>query len=235
MSKWSITLGLAVVLAAGCWMAAGCNSSGCVSGATGQSFGGFGGCLGGGSTRSQISFELLGDEGTPFTATIGDTQASYVLNGNVPLTVVLVNSHPPLQMSAIKNANDSALLSLQLVYGTEIQQIASTSKPFGPVFVQTGTLQAVGPAANPDVRFLIKSPPGEEFTSLIEDSSAPSGNGFVVESTAPELSLFEGAQGKVDGQYIQLEKLGAMTVDLYINGAQVAEVTGAPNITIRQP
>ena len=232
MSKKSATLSLAMVLAAGCWLFSACgNNSGCVSGATGQSFGGFGGCVGGASSRPQTSFQIVGDEGTPFIATIADTQASFVINGTTPLSVVLVNSHPPIQMSATKNETDSSLLSLQLVFGTSIEQIASTSAPFGTVFVQTGTLTASGPSANPDVRFLVKAPLGEDFTSLIEDPS----NGFIVRATVPALLLFEGSQGKVNGQFIQLEKWGPFAIDLFINGALVAQASGSPNISIRQP
>jgi len=232
MSKKWITPTLAMVLAAGCWLFSACgNNSGCVSGSTGQSFGGLGGCVGGASTRPQTSFQILGDEGTPFTATIADTQASFVINGTVPLSVVLVNSHPPTQMSATKNETGSSLLSLQLVFGTSIQQISSTSAPFGTVFVQTGTLTASGPPANPDVRFFVKAPLGESFTSLIEDPS----NGFIVDTTVPALLLFEGSQRKVDGQFIQLEKRGLFAIDLFVDRILVAEASGAPDVSIRQP
>lgn len=232
MSKQSVTLSLAMVLAAGCWLFSACgNSSGCVSGASGQSFGGFGGCVGGASTRPQTSFYINGDEGTTFTATIADTQASYVINGTVPLSVVLVNSHQPIQMSVTKDEPDSALLSLELIYSLAIDQVVSTSEPFGTVSVQTGTLTAAGPPANPDVRFLVTKPLDETFTSLIEDTS----NGFIVRGTVPALLLFEGSQGKVDGQFIQLEKYGPFAIDLYINGTLVAQASGSPNISIQQP
>jgi hypothetical protein len=232
MSKKSVTLSLAMSLAAGCWLFSACgNNTGCVSSSTGQSFGGFGGCVTGGTASPQTSFQILGDEGTPFTATIADTQASFVINGTVPLSVVLVNSHPPIQLSATKNDNDSALLSLELVFGSTVQQLASTSAPFGTVFVQTGTLTASGPSANPDVRFLVKAPLGETFQSLIEDPS----NGFIISATVPALLLFEGSQGKVDGQFIQTENFGPFAIDLIINGTVVAQASGAPNISIRQP
>lgn len=232
MSKKWIKPALVMVLAAGCWLFAACgNNSGCVNGTTGNSFGGLGGCVGGGSVAGQLSFLVVGDEGTPFIATLSDTHASYVINGTVPLTVILVNSHPPIKLSAIKNANDSSLLSLELVLGFTIVQISSTSAPLGTVFVQTNPLVTLGPPAAPDVRFFVSAPRGETFQTLIEDTS----NGFEINAVAPTLFLYEDPQGKVDGQFIQTDNFGPFLIDLIINGTVVAEVAGSPNVSIRQP
>jgi len=231
MSKKSVTLSLAMVLAAGCWLLSACgNNSGCVSSSTGTSFGGLGGCVTGAVATAQTTFQILGDEGTPFTATISDPQASYVINGTVPLSVVLVNSQPEIQMIATKLGTDSALLSLEIVFNSTIEQVASTSAPLGTVFVHTGTVTTFPPSANPDVRFFVRAPLGETFDALIEDPS----NGFIISATVPALLLFEGSQGKVDGEFIQTENFGPFDIDLIVNGAVVAQASGGPKITIQQ-
>src|SRR5580704_5080046 len=153
MRKTWLNFALAVALAPGCWLFAACgNNTGCVSGATGNSFGGIGGCVAGGSVSGQLTFDIVGDVDTPFNATISDKDASYNVVGKVPLSVVLVNSHPPIKMSATKTSNDSSLLSLNLVLGISLVQVSSTSAPFGTIFVQTNPLPKLGPPASPDVR-----------------------------------------------------------------------------------
>jgi hypothetical protein len=174
---------------------------------------------------------MLGDVGTPFSALISDTQVSYTINGTVPLSVILVNSHPPIRMDATKLANNSALLSLEIVFGASIKQISSTQAPFGSVSVQTDTLNAFAELATYDVRFMVKEPAGQPFETLIEDTS----NGFQVAGTAPALLLFAGASGRIDGQFQQLTTKGSFDVDLLINGSRVANVTGGPNVTIKSP
>ncbi len=228
----ALTQVLAILLAAGCLTVSACGStSGCVTTQSGTSIGGFGGCVTGDVVSPQTSFQILGDAGTPFTAVISDTNVSYTINGVVPLSVVLVNSHPPIRMEATKLMNSSALLSLEIVFGNTIEQISSTQAPFGSVSVQTGTLNAMAQPATYDVRFMVNQPAGQPFQSLIEDTS----NGFETAATAPALLLFEGASGRVDGQFQQLTREGSFDIDLLINGAFVANVTGQSNVTIKSP
>ena len=232
MSSRALTPALAILFFAGCLLVSACGSNtGCVTTQAGTSIGGFGGCVTGDVVPPQTSFQILGDVGTPFTALISDTQASYVINGTVPLSVVLVNSHPPIRMDATKTANNSALLSLEIVFGSRIQQLASTQAPFGTVSVQTGTLTAIAPSAGYDVRFFVKAPLGELFAALVEDTS----NGFETAATVPALLLLAGVSGRVDGQFQQFTNLGSFDIDLIINGAVVAQASGAPNITIKSP
>ena len=232
MRKPWLNLALAMILAPGCWLFAACgNNEGCVSGATGNSFGGIGGCVAGGSVSGQLTFDVVGDVGTRFNATISDKDASYNIVGNVPLSVVLVNSHPPIKMSATKTTNDSSLLSLNLVLGISLVQVASTSAPFGTIFVQTNPLPKLGPPAAPDVRFFVSAPLGETFETLVEDTQT----GFDINSTVPSLILYESPQGKVDGQFIQDENQGVFEIDLIVNGTVVADTAGSPNISLRQP
>jgi len=232
MSRKWVTSALAVVLAAGCWWFLGCgNNSGCVSGSTGNTFGGLGGCVAGGSVNAQTSFDVVGDVGTPFVGMISDTKASYSISGTAPLEVILVNSHPPIKMSISKNTNDNSLLSLELVHGYNIIQFASTSAPLGTVFVQTGPLSVLGAPASPDVRFFVSAPAGQEFEGLIEDTET----GFDINGTVPTLMLFEGPNGQVDGQFLQVTRIGPFVVDLIINGDVVATAEGSPEISIVEP
>ncbi len=221
-----------IIVAAGCVMLSACGSNtGCVTTQSGTSLGGFGGCETGDVVPPQTAFQMLGDDGTPFTALISDTQVSYTISGTVPLSVILVNSHPPIRMDATKLANNSALLSLQITFGAQIRQISSTQAPFGSVTVQTDTLNAVSPAATYDVRFVVKEPAGQPFQTLIEDTS----NGFQVAATAPALLLFEGASGRIDGEFQQLTTKGTFDIDLLINGSRVANVTGGTHVAIKSP
>jgi len=232
MSSRALTQGLVTLYAAGCLLLSACGSNtGCVTTQSGTSLGGFGGCVTGDVVAAQTSFQMLGDVGTPFTARISDTQVAYTINGVVPLSVILVNSHPPIRMDATKLANNSALLSLEIVFGASIKQISSTQAPFGSVSVQTDTLNAFAELATYDVRFMVKEPAGQPFETLIEDTS----NGFQVAGTAPALLLFAGASGRIDGQFQQLTTKGSFDVDLLINGSRVANVTGGPNVTIKSP
>ncbi len=221
-----------IIVAAGCLLLSACGSNtGCVTTQSGTSLGGFGGCVTGDVVSPQTAFQMLGDAGTPFTALISDTQVSYTINGTVPLSVVLVNSHPPIRMDATKMANDSALLSLEITFGAQIRQISSTQAPFGSVSVQTNTLNAMAQPTSYDVRFMVKEPAGQPFQTLIEDTS----NGFQVAATAPALLLFEGASGRVDGEFQQLTTKGSFDIDLLINGSLVANVTGENHVTIKSP
>ena len=107
-------------------------------------------------------------------------------------------------MIATKLGNDSALLSLQIVFGSTIEQVASTSAPLGTVAVQTGTVTTFPPSANPDVRFFVSALLGETFDALIEDSS----NGFIISSaTVPALRLLRPRRARLTGSSFRLRTL----------------------------
>lgn len=234
MSTTAAARGLAAVLllVGGCMILPGCgNSSNCISSeGSATQFGGFGGCVPGGNVPAQTSFQVLGDPGTPFSALISDTKASYNITGTVPLSIIFVNEHPPVRINANKLTGTSALLSLEIVSGTTIVQLFSTEAPFGTVVVQTGTLPQLAPVPGRDVRFIVKAPPGEVFNTLIEDLS----NGFEASAVVPALFLFEGATGRVDGEFDQVNNIGPLSIDLIINGALVAQASGGPKVSIVQ-
>lgn len=177
----------------------------------------------------QTVFEVLGDPGTPFSAVISDTRASYKLTGVVPLSITLINNFPPVRMVAAKLVGNNALLSLQILSAFTVVQLNSTTEPFGSAAVQLGgSLGALAPAANPDVRFFVKGPAGELFSGLIEDQN----NAHAIQSTAPALFLFEAPNGRVDGLFTQAVNLGSFDVDLIFNGAVRSNAKGGPTVNI---
>jgi hypothetical protein len=194
---------------------------------------GFGGSVGNTpNVPPETIFKVLGNVGTPFTLTISNSQASWIIGGVIPLNVTIVNDQPPTRMIATKLANDSTLMSLQIAQGGNIEAVASTSAPFGTASVQTkGSLSTIAPPANPDLRIYVNGPFGERFQALIEDSHI----GFVVQERAPAVFLFFAPSGSVDGQFSQLQNLGPFQINMTFNGLVVATATGGPNVTIKQP
>lgn len=190
------------------------------------------GTIGGGQIPFETRFRIVGTLRTPFRGVITDTVASWAFAGVVPLSVAILNNHPPVKMFACKMVGDSSLMSIEVISGSTVVQLTSTSEPFGCAVLQTGILTALAPAANPDVRFFVKGPAGQPFDGLIEDQIL----GVQLGDIAPTLFLFEQPDGKVDGNFQQLgNDLGPFLVDLIIDGRVVASASGAPTLSIRQP
>jgi hypothetical protein len=195
---------------------------------------GFGGFVGNTpNTNQQVLFKVLGTTGTPFTLLINDQNESWNVQGNVPMQIAMANNTPPVRMLATKLASDNSLLSVQITRGYSILTVSSTSRPYGTVSVQTNTTQsnAIPPAAYPDVRIFVRGSFGERMQSLIEDQNV----GFVFQTIAPTLFLFEAPNGKVDGQFTQKNSLGPIVVNMTYNGELVATQSGEPFVVIRQP
>jgi hypothetical protein len=195
---------------------------------------GFGGFVGNTpNTNEQVLFKVLGTVGTPFTLLINDQNASWSVQGNVPMQIAMANNVPPVRMVATKLANDNSLLSVQITSGFTILTLSSTSQPYGTVSVQTSTTQnnSVPPAAFPDVRIFVSGSFGERMQSLIEDQEV----GYVFQTIAPTLFLFESPSGKVDGQFNQKNSLGPIITNMTYNGQLVATESGQPFVLIRQP
>ncbi len=217
-----IVAGAASIATLGLWLAA-CNN--------GQ--GGFSGAVGGTPNNPpEAIFKILGNEGTGFTATISDKRSSWQLQGNVPLSVTIVNDILPARMVATKLAGDNSLLSLEISKGVKVVELASTTAPFGNVSVQTGgKLKALAPPANPDLRIFVIGPAGEHFNGLIEDKASS----FVIDDRAPSLFLFDTPNGKVDGEFSQIQNFGSFTINMTLDGTVVATATGGPTVTIVEP
>jgi hypothetical protein len=181
------------------------------------------------------ALRVLGQPGTQFTAAVSDSQSTWLIQGSIPLSVVLVNSTTPVKMVATKLAPGTGILSLQLTVGSAVSVVDSTSEPFGTATVQSDPanpgFSPPPPAANPDIRLFVKGPQGERFSGLVEDTE----RGFVINDRSPTLFLVENPVGKVDAVINQIQNLGPFEVDLIVSGAVVAQVTGGPTVSLRQP
>lgn len=223
--KFRSVLGLAMLVALALGPA-GCN----------QGLGAF--SLGVGNTPNNppgVAFRILGQVGLPFSAIVYNSDATWLIRGSVPMSLVMVNGNGPVKVIATKGSASTGILSVQLTVGFSVSQISSTTDPFGVVSVQTHPtrpgLAPPPPMANPDVRVYVKGPVVERFSGLIEDSKT----GYTVSDRAPTMFLFEAPQGKVDATMNQVQNLGPFAVDLLVNGAVVASASGGPSVTVREP
>jgi hypothetical protein len=202
-----------------------------------NSLSGFGGFVGNTpSVPPATTFKVLGDVGTPFTLTISNANSSWIVPGTIPLNVSIVNNTTPSRMIATKLAGNNNLMSLQIDNGGRIIAVSSTNAPFGVASVQTdNTLKTMSPPANPDVRIYVNGPFGERFQGLVEDSSV----GFIINTRAPAVFLFDQPSGKIDGQFQQLQNFGSFSINLTFgphNGTDVVTTaSGGPFVVIRQP
>ncbi len=181
---------------------------------------------------AQTSFRVLGTLGTGFTATVSNSRSSWTLQGNVPLSIEIINNVQPARMIATKTAGDGSLLSLQVINGSNLLEVASTTAPFGTVQVQTRKkFDTIAPSAVPDLRIFVMGPAGERFSALIEDLT----QGFVVDDRAPTLFLIDTPNGKVTGQFFQIQNLGPFDINMTLDGVVVATAKGGPNVIIQEP
>ena len=185
---------------------------------------------------AQSSYRIVGTIGTPFFAIISDARSSWQIKGVAPLSVVIVNDTPPDRVLAVKTVNDSSLLSVELITGFSVKQLASTSDPFGvAVGGVRGALPAFAPAASPDVRFFVKAPNIGIFNALIEDHV----NSEVVQSRVPSLILFDspagGANAQVDGIFTEVTFPGPLDIDLIFNNAVVRTAAGGNQKSLKFP
>jgi hypothetical protein len=74
-------------------------------------------------------------------------------------------------------------------------------------------------------------PAGERFQGLIEDSKI----GYIVNQRVPALFLFDTPNGKIDGQFTQIQSFGPFAINMSYNGIVVATAHGFPFVIIRQP
>jgi hypothetical protein len=223
--------GLSFVAALLCLSVAACNNS----------LSGFGGFVGNTPpVPPSTTFKVLGIVGTPFTLTASNANASWVVPGNVPLNVVIVNNVTPCRMIATKLSNDNNLMSLEIDNGGNIASVTSTNAPFGLISVQTGgTLNTISDPPIPDLRIYVNGPFGERYQALVEDSKV----GFITNTRAPTAFLFDGPSGKVDGQFQQTQNFGSFSINLTYNETAgvhfgtdvVTTASGGPFVIIRQP
>ena len=196
--------------------------------------GGFGGSVGNTPNGPPLtSYRILGTPGTPFTATVSNARSSWTLQGTIPLSMIICNNVLPARIIATKTSADTNLMSIEIINGNHVLETVSTQAPFGIVSLQTGGKAIpIAPHANPDLRIFVAGPVETNYTALVEDIQT----GFVIKESAPTLIFFDTPNGKVDGTFFMNGKnFGTFTINMTLNGAVVASVTGGPNVIIREP
>jgi hypothetical protein len=179
------------------------------------------------------SYEILGDVGTPFTATVSDSRSSWTFQGNVPVSVFVCNNPSQLaSVIAVKTTSSSNLLSLEIISGNHVTELQSTTAPFGSVQVQAGgSIGTIPSPADPDLRIFLTGPLNERYTALVEDIDT----GFIINSRAPTLILFDTPNGKVDATFFGGQDFGTFVANMTLGGQVVATVMKGPDATIREP
>lgn len=185
---------------------------------------------------AQTSFRIVGRIGTPFSARISDSRSTWNIMGVAPLSIVIVNNSPPIRVSVNKLVSDNSLLSLEIINGFTVKQLASSTSNFGvSVGNFGGKVGNFAPAASPDVRFFVKGPNVELFDALVEDTK----RGEIVEARAPALILFDspsgGDGGRVDATFSAIQFLGNFDIDLIYNGILVRSGSGPTSVTLKYP
>jgi len=185
---------------------------------------------------AQTSFRIVGRIGTPFSARISDSRSTWNILGVTPLSVVIVNNSPPIRVSVNKLVSDNSLLSLEILNGFTVKQLASSTDNFGvSVGNFGGKVGNFAPLASPDVRFFVKGPNVELFDALVEDTR----HGEIVEARAPALILFDspagGTGGRVDATFSAVQFLGDFNIDLIYNGAVVRTALKGTSVTMKYP
>ena len=123
-------------------------------------------------------------------------------------------------------------MSAAIITGNHVKDVQQTTAPFGTVQVQIGRLTTVPVAANPDLRIFLSGPLNVKYQALVEDIAI----GFIVQSRAPTLIVFDTPDGKVDATFFGPNNHTTFTANMTYNGAVVVPNTsGGPNLTIRQP
>jgi hypothetical protein len=227
IASWPIrylvrTLSMGALGAALAFSVAACNNQSGFSGSVGSTP----------NVAPLASYQILGTTGTSFNATVSDARSSWTFSGVVPLSVVIINDVLPASVVATKTASDNSLLSLEIIKGSRVSDLQSTTAPFGTVSVMTGgTLKSIPPPASPDLRIFDSGPLNEHYSALVEDQSI----GFVINATSPTLILFDTPNGKVDATFFGSHNFGAFTLNMTLNGNVVASIVQGPNATIREP
>jgi hypothetical protein len=184
---------------------------------------------------AQTSFRIVGRVGTPFSAKISDSRSSWDIKGVVPLSIVIIHNSPPIRVSVNKLVSDNSLLSLEIINGFTVKQLAASTDNFGVTVGNFGKVGNFAPPANPDVRFFVKGPNVELFDALVEDTK----QGEIVEARAPALLLFDspagGNGGRVDATFSAVEILGNFSIDLIYNGAVVRSANSGAVVTMKFP
>ena len=71
-----------------------------------------------------------------FSALVSDSHTSWKVTGSVPMNLIIVNNQTPVRMIATKHSAGNGILSLQLTVGFNVEDVASTSDPYGTASIQ---------------------------------------------------------------------------------------------------
>jgi hypothetical protein len=223
--KYNLAVVALAMLCAAVLAQSGCgNSLGCGGLTGGGTNGPFTGCTGGSPIPPQSSINFVGDLGTPFSATISDTSASYTFKAALPLTLIYVNNVPPVRVIATNLSTTPALLSIQALSAFATVGLASTTTPGGTISLNVGgPLPALAGPPACDVRFYVAGPLTQNYTALLEQNN----NAYEQSTISPTLFLLGKAKGNISGQFnLILNQIGPLKVDLVIDGKLAAANTG---------
>jgi hypothetical protein len=197
-----------------------------------NSLGGFSGSVGNTPpTTPETSYRIFGNVGMPFTALVSDARSSWVVHGSAPETIVILNVVLPSRLAVTKLVSDNSLMSVEVITGSSVVNLASTVDPYGTASVQQGgSLAVIAPQANPDVEIAVTGPTNETFDGLIQDSSVA----YTIGDTAPSVYLFDSPDGKVTAQLFQITTVGGLVVNVTLNGVVTATSQGA-KVVISSP
>ncbi len=197
-----------------------------------NSLGGFSGSVGNTPpVTPETSYKVLGNPGAPFTALVSDARSSWVVEGAAPLSIAIVNVQTPSRIAVTKLEGDNSLMSIEIINGTSVVDLGSTTAPFGTASAQTGgTVFAIAPAANPDLEINVTGPLGEHVDGLIESNNIA----FTTEDFLPAVYLFDSPTSKVTAQFFQVDNLGAIVANMTVNGQEVANGVGGPSIVLQE-
>jgi hypothetical protein len=168
-------------------------------------------------------------------ATVSDQRSSWVINGVVPLNIIIANGNFPVRIAATKLTNDNSLLSVEVINGFGVAALTSTIANYGTaVGSLNGKLLAFAPPASPDVRFYLNGPANAIFNATVEDSSTA----FVLQSRIPCVILFDSPDNNspnahVDGIFNSVGGAGGpLAIDLNFNG-QLVQGGGSGTVTVK--
>jgi hypothetical protein len=185
--------------------------------------------------NAQTSFRMVGNLGTPFIATVSDQRSSWVIQGVVPLNVLIANGNFPARIVATKLTNDNALLSIEVINGYSVATISSTFANYGMVVGSlNGKLRAFAAPASPDARFYINGPASGLFNAVVEDSTTA----YVLQSRAPCVILYDSPDNNsltahVDGIFNLVGGAGGpLDINLNFDGAIVTS-GGSGTVTVK--
>ena len=143
--------------------------------------------------------------------------------------MVIINNSPGVQMTVTKLTNNSALMTTELINGTNMVAEASNTDPFAHGGASFGLARSR--RARIPTSVLHQGAVERAVNGLIEDLTLS----FVFEARSPALFLFEHPDARVDAVINSVDEAGTIFADILSNGAPAVESTGGPRLLIKFP